>query len=65
MTDSAKIIVTVTAIPIDPGHDDTDYVVECTLCGPLGAMDAQETQPTCLAHLRWHGVHTQSNGEPT
>lgn len=48
--------ITVRAVPLDPGVPDTDYLVECTICGPLGTFDNSSTDRECVRHLGWHGI---------
>lgn len=51
-----SIEVSVVATPVKVGVPDAGYVVECSLCGPMGAYEAESTDMECIKHLQWHGV---------
>jgi hypothetical protein len=47
--------VSVRGIPVTE-EQDTDYIVECSECGPIGPATGDEVHLICIDHLETHGV---------
>lgn len=57
--------IRVTGVPNEPENEDTDFSIECSVCGPLGvSADRASVDTTALEHLASHGINIAPFLEP-